>query len=259
MAKTDDYATPLKPRKVAAIIGASRGIGAALAERLQQEGYDLALVSRNEAALKALTEKINAQAGRAAARYYVHDVTHYDEAPVLLQRIIADLGRLDLFIYNAGISLPPGLKKYNFEKARQTIEVNLLGAMAWLYPVAAMFQKLGYGQIAGVSSVAGERGRVGTPAYNASKAALTCLLESLRNRLGRYGVHVLTVKPGFVETDMLKGAKKTFWVIPPSQAADDIVKALKRRRQEIYTPARWRWLMWIIRHIPSFIFRRLVF
>ena len=115
------------------------------------------------------------------------------------------------------------------------------------------------GAIVGISSVAGERGRVGNPAYNASKAALTCYLESLRNRLDRYGVRVLTVKPGFVDTDLLAGSKRVFWVISAESAADQIARAIRRRQQEIYIPSRWRLAMWIIRNIPSVIFRRLIF
>ena len=122
-----------------------------------------------------------------------------------------------------------------------------------------MFQSLKTGQIVGISSVAGERGRVGNQSYNASKAALTCYLEALRNRLTRYGVHVLTVKPGFVQTDMVKGAKKLFWVVPPEQAAEDIWKGISKRKQDIYIPARWRLVMFIIRNIPSIIFRRMTF
>jgi short-subunit dehydrogenase len=139
------------------------------------------------------------------------------------------------------------------------MQVNLLGALAWLNPVAALFQAQKSGQLVGMSSVAGDRGRVGNPSYNASKAALTCYLEALRNRLTRYGVNVLTVKPGFVETEMLAGAKGTFWVIPSDQAARDICKAIRKRRQQVYTPARWGLVMLIIRHIPSFIFRKMVF
>jgi short-subunit dehydrogenase len=100
---------------------------------------------------------------------------------------------------------------------------------------------------------------VGAPAYNTSKAALTTYLEALRNRLTRKGVHVLTVKPGFVATEMLKNAPRTFWVISPEQAAKDIYAAMRARKQEIYTPARWGWLMFVIRNLPSFIFRRLKF
>lgn len=139
------------------------------------------------------------------------------------------------------------------------MQVNLLGALAWLNPVAALFQSQKGGQIVGISSVAGERGRVGNPSYNASKAALTSYLESLRNRLTRYGVHVLTVKPGFVETALLAGAKGTFWVIPAEQACRDIWNAIRKHKQDIYTPARWRLVMLILRSVPSFIFRKLVF
>ncbi|MCF6278542.1 MAG: SDR family NAD(P)-dependent oxidoreductase, partial [Anaerolineales bacterium] len=135
----------------------------------------------------------------------------------------------------------------------------LIGALVWLNPVAPIFQNLKSVHIVCVSSVAGERGRVGNPAYNASKAALTCYLEALRNRLSRYDVHVLTVKPGFVQTNMIKDAKKLFWVVPPEQAAKDIWNAIRQGKQELYTPARWRWMMLIVRNIPSFIFRQLTF
>ena len=207
--------------------------------------------------LRGLCAEINTQFNETRAIAYAHDVTDYDSVPALLQRILADLGGLDLFIYNAGISLPVGLKKFDFEKDRRTLATNLLGALAWLNPVAAMFQSLRSGQIVGLSSVAGERGRVGNPAYNASKAALSCYLEALRNRLSRYRVNVLTVKPGFVDTAMIKDAKGTFWVISADQAAKDICRAIRKRRQELYTPARWRLVMFIIRNIPSFTFRRL--
>jgi short-subunit dehydrogenase len=112
----------------------------------------------------------------------------------------------------------------------------------------------------GISSVAGDRGRVGNPGYNTSKAALSTYLEALRNRLTRHGVNVLTVKPGFVRTDMLKAAQgKTPFAIPAEKAADDIWKAMRSRKQMIYTPSLWRWIMWIIQHTPSVIFRRMSF
>jgi len=194
------------------------------------------------------------------ASAYEHDVTDYDSVPGLLKTILADMGNLDLFVYNSGISQMVGLNKYDFEKDRRTMEVNLIGALAWLNPVAAMFQQLKSGQIVGISSVAGDRGRVGNPSYNASKAALSSYLESLRNRLThRYGVNVLTVKAGFVDTALLAGAKKTFGVITPEQAADEIYKAIRKQKQVVYIPSFWRWIMLIIQNIPSFIFRRMVF
>jgi short-subunit dehydrogenase len=108
--------------------------------------------------------------------------------------------------------------------------------------------------------VAGDRGRVGNPGYNTSKAGLSTYLEALRNRLTRHGVNVLTVKPGFVETEMLKAAQgPTPFMIPTEKAVDDIWKAMRKRRQVIYTPSIWRWIMLAIQHTPSIIFRRLSF
>jgi short-subunit dehydrogenase len=159
----------------------------------------------------------------------------------------------------AGVNYPPGgTDKYNFENDRKMIEVNLIGAMAWLNPVAEMFQSAKAGQIVGISSVAGDRGRVGNPGYNTSKAALTTYLEALRNRLTRNGVNVLTVKPGFVQTEMLKAAQgPTPFTIQPEKAVEDIWAAMQKRRQVIYTPSLWRWIMLAIQHTPSFIFRKL--
>lgn len=252
-------ATPLRPRRRAILVGSAHGLGAAMARRLAREGYYLALLSRDADALERICREINAQQGEVLAHSYVHDVTHYDEVPGLLQTIIADLGGLDLFIYNAGILLPTTPTTYEFEKDLKMMEVNTLGALAWFNAVAPLFQSAQAGQIVGISSVAGDRGRVGNPAYNASKAALSTYLEALRNRLTRFGVHVLTVKPGFMDTDMLKHSPRTFWVVSPEKAADDIYKALRRRKQTVYTLGRWGLVMLIIRHIPSFIFRRLSF
>ena len=243
----------------AIIVGASSGIGAALARRLAAEGYTLALLARRSDLLAALCAEINSEAGEIRAISYTHDVTNYDSVPGLFQEIITKLGGLELFIYNSGISLPSGMKHYEFEKDRHVTEVNYLGALAWLNPVAAMFYKQKAGQIVGISSVAGERGRVGNPSYNASKAALNCFMESLRNRLTRRGVHVLTVKPGYVLTEMTSGLKRPIFAIPVERAAADICKAIHRRRQIIYTAPIWGLVMLVVRNIPSVIFRRLSF
>jgi short-subunit dehydrogenase len=175
--------------------------------------------------------------------------------------VVADLGGLDLVVFVAGVNTPPGgIDKYNFQNDRQMIEINLLGAMAWLTPVAEMFQSARSGQIVGVGSVAGDRGRVGNPGYNTSKAGLATYLEALRNRLTRHGVNVLTAKPGFVQTEMVKAAQgPTPFLITTEKAVDDIWEAIQKRKQVIYTPSIWRWIMLAIQHTPSFIFRRLSF
>jgi short-subunit dehydrogenase len=254
-------ATPLNPRRRGIIIGASDGIGAALAQRLALEGYTLALLARRADKLESLCTEINRTSGEYRARAYVHDVAEYEKALPLLRRIVADLGGLDLVVFAAGVNYPPGgIDKYNFENDRRMIEINLIGAMAWLNPVAEMFQSARTGQIVGIGSVAGDRGRVGNPGYNTSKAGLATYLEALRNRLTRHGVNVLTVKPGFVQTEMLKAAQgATPFTIPAEKAAEDIWSAMRKRKQVIYTASIWHWIMLAIRHTPSFIFRRLSF
>jgi short-subunit dehydrogenase len=252
-------ATPLNPRRRGLIIGASDGLGAELARKLAREGYSLALIARREDKLTALCNELNTK--EPLARAYVHDVADYDQAPDLLRKIVAELGGLDLVIFVAGVNYPPGgIDKFNFENDRKMIEVNLIGAMAWLHPISEMFQAAKAGQIVGIASVAGDRGRVGNPGYNTSKAGLATYLEALRNRLTRHGVNVLTVKPGFLKTEMLKAAQgATPFAIEPEKAADDILKAMKKRKQIIYTASIWRWVMLAIQHTPSFIFRKLSF
>ena len=254
-------ATPLNPRKRGIIVGASTGTGAALARKLAKEGYTLALIARSEDKLKALSAEINAEAGANRVQIYVHDVSNYDAVPSLLTKIVADLGGLDVVVFMAGVNYPPGgIEKYNFENDRKMVEINLIGAMAWLHPVSEMFQSAKAGQIVGIASVAGDRGRVGNPGYNTSKAGLATYLEALRNRLTRHGVNVLTVKPGFMKTEMLQAAQGgTPFAVSPEKAADDIYKAMRKRKQLIYTASIWRWIMLAIQHTPSFIFRKLTF
>jgi short-subunit dehydrogenase len=251
--------TALQQPKTAVIVGASSGIGAALARRLAREGYYVALLARRAEVLEEVRKQIDAECGSERAHAYPHDATHADEVPELFRGILRELGRIDLVVYCAGRQLPVGPGEYNFEKDRAMLDANLLGAVAWLNQAATLFERLGRGQIVGISSIAGERGRVGAPAYNTSKAALNTYLEALRNRLTRRGVNVLTVRPGFVATELLKNSPRTFWVISPEQAADDIWQAIRRRKQVVFTPARWRLVALGLRHVPSLIFRHMSF
>jgi short-subunit dehydrogenase len=251
---------PLEPRLRAIVVGASSGIGAALVRELARQGYTVAAVARREAKLAELCQAINTTAPEGAqALAYTHNVTEYDEIPGLFQTIVHDLGGLDVIAYVAGIQPAVAPNEYDFAKDQATIKVNLLGAIAWLNQAAIRFERAGKGHIVAISSIAGERGRVGSPVYNASKAGLNTYLEALRNRLSRHGVTVTTIKPGFVDTILLENAPKTFWVISPAEAAAQIYRAIQGQRQMVYVPARWRLVGLIIRNIPSFLFRRLSF
>jgi short-subunit dehydrogenase len=250
--------TPLTSQKRAIIVGASTGLGAALARELAKNGFLLALLARNEAQLQELCRSINEQAGSQIAFTYPHDVTDFEAVPTLFQQILADLRQIDVVVYNAGVMPSAGFSEYPFEKDREMISVNLLGGMAWLGQAAQFFERKGSGQIVGISSVAGDRGRVKNPGYAASKAGLDTYLESLRNRLTRSGVRILTVRPGPLKTRMTEEVGGLF-MISPEKAARDISRAIRRRKQVLYTPARWRLIMLIVRNIPSIIFRRMKF
>ena len=238
--------------KTAAVIGASVGIGAEMVRQLAADGTRVAAVARRLPELEALQAGCG---GPDRVSVYTHDVRHFDEAPALFDRICADLGGVDCLIYNAGVMPRVEESEYNFAKDREMIEVNLLGAMAWLNPGAAYMEARRGGTLVGVSSVAGDRGRRGNPAYHTSKAALTTYLEALRNRLDRYGVSVVTVKPGPVATAMTEGLTLPL-MITADEAARGAIALAEAGVGVGYVPRTWAPIMLTIQHVPSVIFRR---
>ena len=243
----------------AIVVGASSGIGEALAWQLALEGNDVALVARRGDRLDAICERLRGAGATGRALVYVHDVRDPAKVGPLFERIVEDLHGLDLIIYAAGVMPAIEPDEYDSEKDRAVLETNLFGAVAWLNEAAGWLTAAGSGTLVGISSLAGERGRRGSPAYGASKAGLNTYLESLRNRLAQHGVHVLTVVPGFVRTAMLEGSTRLFWVSAPDVAARQILDGVRARRHTIFVSRRWRLVAWIVRAIPSFLFRRLSF
>jgi len=242
--------------RAALIVGASSGVGAALARRLARESYALGLVARRSDRLQALCNEVQHTCG-ARALAYQHDVTNTVEVPALLEKAAGDLGRLDLFIYCAGVLFPNDPTAYHAAEDLFTLQVNLVGAAAWINPVAQRFRQDRAGHIVGIGSIAGDRGRRGMPAYTASKAGLHTYLEGMRNRLWREGVTVTTIKLGQVETDMLKNADRQRHPISSDRAAGLIWRAIKQRKQVVYVPPWWRAVGLAIQHMPSSILRRL--
>src|SRR4051812_18622837 len=201
--------------KHAIVIGASGGIGEQIVYELARQGVSVGLVARRGEELQRVASEANRLSdNRPSAKFpvFVHDVTHFSEAPALFQEITKQLGGLDLIIYNSGIMPAVARDEYNFEKDKSIIETNLLGAFAWLNEAAMRFQNARCGTMVGISSIAGERGRRGMPAYMTSKAALSTYLESLRNRLSQYGVNVVTIKPGVIDTPMSKDSPNKLWL-----------------------------------------------
>ncbi len=237
-------------KRRALVIGASSGIGAALVKDLAGRGFEVIGVARRDRELRAVTDEVGAIA-------YAHDAARHPEVAGVFDRIVAERGPLDLVVYAAAVMPEVGPATFDTTIDAHIIEVNLLGAMAWLNAAANHFLPRGRGHIVGISSIAGDRGRRGNPAYHTSKAALNTYLESLRNRLSVRGIRVTTIKPGYVDTPMLKNVKKRFWVCPPSVAAKSIVDAALAGVNERYVYRRWALVGLVIRSIPSFLFRRM--
>jgi short-subunit dehydrogenase len=148
-----DNVGTLVSRPKALLVGASSGIGAALARRLAKQGFDLALVARRKPELEALGADLAATYGiRAFA--YPHDVQDVNAVPGLLASIARDLNGLDLLVYVAGVMFPHDPNAYDTQNDLLTLRVNMLGAIAWCNPVALRFARAGQGQIVGVGSIA---------------------------------------------------------------------------------------------------------
>ncbi|MCP3918775.1 MAG: SDR family NAD(P)-dependent oxidoreductase [bacterium] len=242
--------------RAAIVVGASSGIGAALVRQLAADGYDVCAIARRADKLSELEPPAGA-GGRIVTR--AHDVTDTAAIPELFEEIVRELGGgLDLIVYAAGIMPAVGPEEYDTEKDLSQLEVNLGGCIAWCNEAARLFRTQRRGTIVGIGSIAGDRGRKGSPAYATTKAGMATYLEALRNRLAEARVHVLTVKPGFVDTDMTRGMDGLFWLISADDAARTILKAAHNRFWSTrYVPLRWWAVGTVIRAIPSFLFRRL--
>lgn len=236
--------------KTAIVVGASSGIGAELVRLLAIDGTQVVAVARRTDRLEKLAAEYPNLVTTAT-----HDVVNYAEVPALFQDLTKRLGGLDLIIYAAGVMPEVGFHEFDFQKDHQMIEVNLLGAIAWLNEAANRFQNTKQGTIVAIGSVAGERGRSGQPVYNTSKAALATYMEALRNRVARYGVKVVTVKPGPTATEMTSHLKLR-GMMPAEKAAEVILKK-SRKTGEHFLKLGHRVAFAIIRAFPGPLFRKL--
>ena len=234
----------------AIIVGGSSGIGAELAKQLAASGCRVAILGRNSEQMEAVVAE---NPSRISA--HRHDVSYFDEVPGLFQQITKELSGLDLFVYSSGVMPEVGADEFEFEKDQRMIDVNISGAVAWLNQAATRMQGTRNGTIVAIGSVAGDRGRLGQPVYNASKAFLATYMEALRNRLSRLGVKVVTIKPGPVETPLIAHLNIAN-AMPVEVAASKILQKSKRGGEH-YLNWKHGLIFFFIRNTPSAIFRRL--
>jgi len=189
--------------KVALVTGAASGIGRACALELARGGADVALVdAAGEDALAAAENEVRAAGARVAGLRA--DVAERARASQVVDEAVARLGRLDILVNAAGTTADAPLWEMTEEQWRRVLDVNLTGAFNYLQAAARFFRAARSGKVVNVASVEALRGRRGLANYAASKAGLLSLTRTAAAELGRWGVNVNAVAPGFVRTPLIE-------------------------------------------------------
>ncbi|MGL5980401.1 MAG: SDR family NAD(P)-dependent oxidoreductase [Phocaeicola sp.] len=233
------------------IVGATSGIGKSLAQIYAKTDAHIVILGRREACLQEIAA---AQPGKCTTG--VCDVTDIDQLSDCLNRMANELGGVDLMILSSGVGTRnPELL---YEKEKPALLTNVVG---WTYAVdwaMKLFEKQQYGHLVTISSVAGSRGNAIAPAYSASKAFQISYMEGMRQKAYKLDGEIFTtdVRPGFVDTAMGQGPN-VFWVAPVEKAANQIVRAIEKRKAVVYVTRRWKLVAWLFKRIPDFIYHRL--
>jgi NAD(P)-dependent dehydrogenase (short-subunit alcohol dehydrogenase family) len=236
--------------KTAWVVGGSSGIGAAVARELLRRGATVAISARREDRLREVSG--------GAMLVVPLDVTDAASVVAAATRVREELGPIDLAVLSAGYWKQMDPADWDTELFDQHIATNLSGMSNSIAAVLPGMLQRRRGVIAGVASVAGFRGLAGAEAYGATKAAQINLLESLRVHVARTGVHVTTICPGFVRTELTAGNPFPMpFIIEPGQAARSICDGLERGRTEIVFPAPMALLMKAARVVPARIWTAL--
>jgi len=234
------------------LTGASSGIGWALAERLAEPGAALGLVARRRARLEQLRVRLEERGARAFV--YEADVRDAARMQEVVERFAADAGGLTLAIANAGVSRSDRLKQGDASRLSDLMAVNVQGVINTLLPAVPHFLRAGGGHLVAVGSVAGFRALPGKAAYCASKAALKTLMDGFRPALRKHGIHVTTICPGWIESEMTEGNPYPMpFLMKADRAAHLIARAIAERRRTYVLPWQMRWAVPLIRLIPDFV------
>ncbi|AMN46940.1 short-chain dehydrogenase [Steroidobacter denitrificans] len=239
------------------IVGATSAIAAACARRWAAQGCEFFLVARNAEKLERIAHDLRVR-GVGEVTLHTMDATDLKAHPTMLKRCIDTMQRIDVALVAYGTLPDQYACERDVSTAVQEFNNNGVSVIALLSLLANRFEAQAHGTLAVISSVAGDRGRPSNYLYGAAKAAVSAFCEGLRGRLFRVGAHVITIKPGFVDSPMTAGLKlPRLLVATPDQVARRIVSAIERRVCTQYTPGYWALIILIIKSIPQPIFKRL--
>ncbi len=238
------------------IIGATSAIAEATARRFAARGASLYLVGRNIERLGALAQDLKIR-GAAAVDVATLDANDFEHHEAVIDQAISTLNGLDVALIAHGTLGDQKACERSFETTLAELNTNAISVISFLTHVANRLEAQGHGSIVVISSVAGDRGRKSNYVYGTAKGAVTIFLQGLRNRLDKAGVHVATIKPGFVDTPMTAAFDKGPLWAHPDDIAKGIQRALERKQNVVYLPGWWRAIMVVIRLIPEPFFKKM--
>ena len=240
------------------IVGAKSDTARALAREYAQRGYGMYLAARNSSELSDFVSDLKIRY-EATAECVDLDILDYGSHAAFYDALQGSADKKLVGVITAvGYLGDQGTAQNDFTEAERIINTNFTGVVSLLNLIANDFENRGSGFIVGLSSVAGDRGRKANYIYGSAKAGFTAYLSGLRNRLAGTNVHVMTVKPGFMNTKMTEGMDLPgALTAQPEEAARQIYNAQQKKKNVLYVKWMWRWIMLIIKHIPEFIFKRM--
>lgn len=215
----------------------------------------LFLVARDSAKLEELRQDLVTRGATVAVEQC--DLTDFARHEELQRKAVENLGGIDVALLAHGTLSDQKQCEHDINSLRREVDINFVSYASLLHGLAGYLESKGTGTIVAISSVAGDRGRQSNYVYGSAKAALSAFLSGLRNRLAPSGVHVVTVKPGFVSTKMTAHLKKNALFAEPGSVAKGIVRAVDSKKNVVYLPFFWCPIMMVIKSIPEFIFKRL--
>jgi len=239
------------------ILGATSAIARSCAEQLAKEGYPLFFAGRDQGELERLSSDFRIRYS-IDVKNGLFDAKQGEHHRLFLDQVLEEMGGLDGVISAVGFLGDQQRVANEFEEMKTILTTNFTGICAILSYCGDYFEQQRKGFIIGISSVAGDRGRQSNYVYGSAKAGFTTFLQGLRNRLYPSGVHVMTVKPGFVDTSMTFGLP-VFLVASPKIVGKKIIDALHEQRDMVYVPWFWRYIMAIVKRVPEGIFKKLKF
>jgi decaprenylphospho-beta-D-erythro-pentofuranosid-2-ulose 2-reductase len=236
------------------ILGAASDMAIAIAEKFASRGYAVQLAARNSSRLFPLQSDLAIKYGSKVS-IHEFDAMAFDTHALFFEQLyVKPEVTICVFGYMGDNEKVMG----DWQLTNNTIATNYAGAVSILNIVAKYYASQKSGVIAGISSVAGERGRQSNFLYGSAKAGFTAYLSGLRNYLFHYGVHVVTILPGFVYTKMTEDIKlPPMLTAQPAEVAEGVYTAVVKKKNVVYIKWFWRYIMLIIKCIPEFLFKKL--